>query len=233
MHKLIGEWTSWLKPAPVSAGVLPHVTGVDGGKSASEAVGQAATPPSQQGLQPACDRQQAADRVSEGRGTQAATGGSPADHLRHEQDGLSQPPNLHPADSGPQATEEQPSDESQHEESRPQHAAAGGEHCDASSDTDVSMGDGDGDWDVSLSQSPAAAPAWRHGTSQDRRADVRAAQPSDAAPGAPQTSEPRPSNNDQPCSASPSWQEAEQTVSPSRTAKGATATPPAAQTAAP
>ena len=216
MHKLIGEWTSWFKPAAASADVLPHVTGVDGGKSASEAARHAATPPSQQGSQPACERQQAGDRASAERVAQPGEGGS----LGREQDGLMQPPGLHPANSGPQATEEQPSDESQHEESRPQHAAAGGEHCDASSDTDVSMGDGD--WDVSLSQSPAAAPAWRHGTGQHGSADVRTAQPSDAAPGPPQPSErePRPSNN-QPSCARSSPQLAEQTVSPQQPAQGA------------
>ncbi len=230
MHKLIGEWTSWLKPAPASAGVLPHGAGADRGEPASEAAGHA--PPTQQGLQPSGERQQAGGRASAERVAQPGAGGSPSDHLRHEQDGLSQPPDLQSSDSGPQATEEQPSDESQHEESRPRHAAGGGEHCDASSDTDVSMGDGDGDWDVSLSQSPAAAPAWRHSTGQNGSTDVRKAQPDNAAPGAPQTSEARPSNSNQPSHASANRQEAQQTVSPPRTAKGA-ATAPDAKAAAP
>ena len=242
MHKLIGEWTSWFKPAPVPADVLPHGAGVVGGEAVSEAAGRIAKPQSQEEGQPARERREAGDRVSAGSPDRIGAGCSPgraaSDHLPHEQDGEPQPSALHPADSGQQtteqATEEQPSDESQqHEESRPQHAAAGGEHCDASSDTDVSMGDGD--WDVSLSQSPAAAaPAWRHGTGQAGNADGRAAQPRGAHAGAPHPSGARPSIS-QPIHVSPTRQVAEPAVSPPGTAKG-TATvpeaPPAASAAA-
>ena len=231
MHKLIGEWTSWFKPASAPAGAPPDGTGGDGVEPASEAAGHALTPPSQQGSEPDCERQQADDCLSAGRAAEPGAGGSlghASEPLRREQGSLPQPPESHPAGSGQQAAEEQPSDESQHEDGRPQQAAACGEHCDASSDTDVSMGDRD--WDVSLSQSPAAAPAWLHGPVQKGTTDVRAAQPSDAQSGLPAPAETRPSTN-QPSHDGPNQQVAEPAVSPPQPAKGA-ATAPEAQPAA-
>ena len=136
--------------------------------------------------------------------------GRMSDRSRHEEGSLLQRDGQV---ASQQVAEEHPSDEMQHENGQRQHAgaaaAAGGDHCDASSDTDVSMGDGDVEWHVSLSQSPAV-PAWRHHSDGACRG---AGQPSNDRPTAPEPDEPR-ASSDQPSDANPGLQPSSQTARP-------------------